>query len=54
MYYLADAHQTRTAKLLKFFEKFQTKVHALRDNETNITTKNVFPRDYFAAEGNHE
>ena len=41
-------------KSLAFFQSFQTKVQALRVNETNISNENAINGDYFGTEGNHE
>ena len=37
-----------------FFQRFQTKVHALRINETKITIENALNQDHFRTKGNHE
>ena len=41
-------------KLLAFFQRFQTEVHALRVNGTNISNENTINGDNFGTEGNHE
>ena len=41
-------------KLLAFFQRFQTEVHALRVNGTNISNENAINGDNFGTEGNHE
>ena len=42
--------QTSIVKLPAFFQKVQTKVHALKVNETKITTENTFNRDQLGIE----
>ena len=54
MFSVTVAQQTGTAKLLTLFQRFQTKVHTLRVNETKITGENAFIGDHFRTEGNHE
>ena len=41
-------------KLLAFFQRFQTEVHALRVNGTNISNENAISGDNFGTEDNHE
>ena len=43
----AAVQGTSTAKLLPFFQRFQTKVHGVWVNETKISTENAFNRDHF-------
>ena len=47
----AAAQQTSAAKLLLFYQRFQTKERALRVNQAKITGKNVFNGDHFRSEG---
>ena len=54
MYQFAAGKQTNTAQLPAFFHRFQTKVRALQVHESKITSENVFNRDHFISEGNHE
>ena len=54
MFSVTVAQQTGTAKLLTLFQRFQTKVHTLRVNETKITSDNAFNGDHFRTEGNLE
>ena len=42
------------AKLLAFYQRFQTEEGALRLVEAKITTENAFNGDHFRSEGNHE
>ena len=46
MFSVTVAQQTGTAKLLTLFQRFQTKVHTLRVNETKITGENAFIGDH--------
>ena len=41
-------------KLLAFFQRFQTEVHALRVNGTNISNENAINGDNVGTEGDHE
>ena len=48
------AQQTSTAILPTLFQRFRTKVHTVRVNETKITSENAFNEDHFRTEGNQE
>ena len=48
------AQQTSSAKLPAFFQRFWTKVQAVKVNEANVTTEKIFSRDNFETENNYE
>ena len=47
MYKPVQPNYQHSLKILK-------KVHALRVNETNVTTEKIFHQDLFGIKGNHE
>ena len=49
MHQLAAAQQTSAAKLLAFFQRYQTKECALQINQAKITSENVFNGDHFTS-----
>lgn len=50
----AAAQQTSTARLLAFYQRFQTEEPTLRVNGAKITIENAFNGGHFGSESNHE
>ena len=50
----AAAQQTSTARLLAFYQRFQTEEPTLRVNGAKITIENAFNGDLFRDQANHE